>query len=164
MKMKNREIKFRAWNGRFMVTPQYGDWISFDGVPYTEASKRHNTPNIEIEKAKGYILMQYTGLKDKNGKEIYEGDVFRIEENSTEVDEVDRIFYVVIVWVQEWCMFCSLLAESEYVDYKNDGIKALDEPMFWTYTLEDTDSRKHFLCGNIYEHPHLVEKAKTDKV
>lgn len=104
---------------------------------------------------------RYTGLKDKNGKEIYEGDIFRIEENATEADEVDRIFYVVITWVQEWCMFCSLLVDSEYFDYKNDGIKGLDEPMFWTYTLEDTNSRKHFLCGNIYEQPHLL---KPDEV
>lgn len=101
-------------------------------------------------------LMQFTGLKDKNGKEIYEGDIFRIEEDGDGLDIADRIFYVVIVWVQEWCMFCSLLSDSEYNNYKNQGIKGLDEPMFWTYTLEDTNSRKHFLCGNIYQNQNLI--------
>ena len=91
---------------------------------------------------------QYTGLQDKDKKEVYEDDIFRIEDD-------DSIFYVVIIWVQEWCMFASLLV-SEYNSYKAIGLQALDEPMFWTYTLEDTDSRKHFLCGNIHQNKDLL--------
>lgn len=61
----NREIKFRAWeeNGNNMLSPEeVGD----------------HTLNRLTEELP-YILMQYTGLKDKNGKEIYEGDIIRYE-------------------------------------------------------------------------------------
>lgn len=63
----NREIKFRAWNNGQM-------WEIFDLL----------NPKEPIDNwPKGNILMQFTGLKDKNGKEIYEGDVvYRREEHN----------------------------------------------------------------------------------
>ncbi|TFL15914.1 hypothetical protein DR046_22880 [Jannaschia formosa] len=54
------EIKFRAWDGKEITEP------------YTDDDYR--SLNNAIAGARG-ILMQYTGLKDKNGKEIYEGDI-----------------------------------------------------------------------------------------
>ena len=48
-----REIKFRVWTGREMIN------------------------DIIIQHYKLYPIMQYTGLKDKNGKEIYEGDIVK---------------------------------------------------------------------------------------
>lgn len=139
-----RTIKFRAWDP---IMGMGEPFEVFDPVFLAQGG-------TFSEEA---IFMQYTGLKDKNGREIYEGDIFRIEENGTEVDDVDRVFYVVIVWVQEWCMFCSLLVDGEYSAYLSNGIEGLDEPMFWTYTLEDSNSRKHFLCGNIYENANLLK-------
>lgn len=161
-----REIKFRAWDkltkkmsdafvllGEFTLMGAVHAWQNeeavFAGLKWDMTDKHDSLIRLD-----DLEVMQFTGLKDKNGKEIYEGDIFRIEEDG---DEPNRIFYVVIVWVQEWCMFCSLLVDGEYSAYVNNGIEGLDEPMFWTYTLEDTNSRKHFLCGNIYEHPHLLK-------
>lgn len=101
-------------------------------------------------------LMQYTGLKDKNGKEIYEGDIFRVEEDGAE-DGTDQIYYLVVVWVTEWAMFCTLRVSDEYFNYLHGGVKALDEPMFWAYTLEDTNDRRFYLCGNIHQNPELLK-------
>lgn len=134
-----RAFKFRAWhNGakEMLFESQTGQVFKW----------YHEHQDIEI--------MQFTGLLDKNGKEIYEGDIFRIEEDGN-IDEEDRILYTVVVWIKEWCMFATLL-DYEYHDYIENGVKAIDEGMFWTYTLEDTNSNKHFLCGNIYQDPELL--------
>ncbi len=66
-----REIKFRAWDGETMYPPcnlwdREGSPIEWlNSLPYPDS-----------------ILMQYTGLKDKQGKEIYEGDLvhYRLNE------------------------------------------------------------------------------------
>lgn len=64
-----RKIKFRAWDGKQMISP---DYVDRNGVAYWKE-------NSVTEWSK--IVMQYTGLKDRNGVEIYEGDEV-IDENS----------------------------------------------------------------------------------
>jgi uncharacterized phage protein (TIGR01671 family) len=130
--MEKRIIKFRAWNGSFMVDASYGDWISFDGVIYTEASKKYDTPNIEIERAKNYAIMQYTGLKDKNGKEIYEGDIVK------RTDEVATIFY-----------------NSSMASFDFEMLGGDCEPMVLT---DGWHPEAHEVIGNIFSNPELVNK------
>jgi len=67
-----REIKLRAWNGHNMEYPVY------------DISKQYGS-----SKAKPYILMQYTGLLDKNGVEIYEGDIVQTTLYQKKVDADD---------------------------------------------------------------------------
>ena len=60
-----REIKFRVWNGECMISP---DYIDREGVAHWH---ENSIPESSKE------LMQYTGLKDKKGNEIFEGDIIK---------------------------------------------------------------------------------------
>ena len=64
-----REIKFRVWSndGQMM---HYFDLVNY--MQSNEIGQEDLVPTLDIEKTP---LMQFTGLKDKNGVEIYEGDL-----------------------------------------------------------------------------------------
>ena len=65
----NREIKFRAWNGKKM--------IDLHAVTPFALSAGMDIDGLFIPFKDDYKLMQYTGLKDSKGVEIYEGDLLK---------------------------------------------------------------------------------------
>lgn len=115
-----REIKFRAWYNDQMY---YGVW------PFgAHALCRDNFGRPELLGFDG-IVMQYTGLRDKSGKEIYEGDVVRSRHGIATVSFHNASF------IFKWDF--SALNELMHV-WKEDGAVQVE------------------VISNIYEHPNLL--------
>ena len=74
-----REIKFRYWNG---VTKQM---VLNPAMPFKEGWTIE-----QLFSDRGWVWMQFTGLLDRNGKEIYEGDVVRLESSTPMVVEFSK--------------------------------------------------------------------------
>ena len=74
-----KELKFRAWDGKKMID---------DVIPASETSIIEFFDRYEWQETEVKAVEQYTGLTDKNGKEIYEGDIVSVR-NKNRKNEYD---------------------------------------------------------------------------
>ena len=130
----NRTIKFRAWDKKLKL---FDDelFLALHGKLYDHAKEEFDTPNIEIdyvESKSRYELMQYTGLKDKNGTEIYEGDILRCDPDTANED-------VKVV---------------EYVASEYDGVGF--KPLIDQYYDNGCLYSVYEVIGNVYENSELL--------
>lgn len=120
-----REIKFRAWDNvdKKMVVVNCLNWRYPSGLEV-------NNTNVSLPN----YLMQYIGLKDKNGKEIYEGDIIKCKDRCGEYS--GELYNEVVDDMCDW--LCNYgYASQELLSY--DEIEVI---------------------GNIYENPELLGDKK----
>lgn len=141
----NREIKFRAWHKvkNIMVYDNeddtYGYW---DGCRNSNVGMINTILNSQYYKE--YKFMQYTGLKDKNGKEIYEGDIVKITEKE-KISKHKVIPMKPIIADIEW--------SEEYLTYTLITTSVKDAFESLTDYLDECDIE---VIGNIYDNPELL--------
>lgn len=136
----NREIKFRAWDkyNKRMINriEEDGEYaICFNGE--IRCIKHGETP-FNITLPQGLELQQFTGLLDKNGKEIWEGDVVKYEVGCS-----DGSVYKKIASVKYGEFNCSC-CDGVYGWYFDDG------------DIRECD--RYEVIGNVMENPDLLNK------
>lgn len=145
----NREIKFRGWlkprweededaNKMYYDIQNSYDTLG-DVKPYDPMTDFREWIDDDIA-----VVEQYTGLKDKNDKEIYEGDIVRTTDRVT-VD--GSIFPVgVVEFKQQAFWICNV--PSDRPDFTHNETLL----QYWETDLE--------IIGNIHENPELLEEGK----
>ena len=120
-----REIKFRAWNGHKMLYMGKGGFCDFElagGDVFVCGDGAYDFVKQD------FPLMQYTGLKDANGVEIYEGDVVRCSNE----------YRTVKMWMGNACL-CVSWASTGFPIYPYNVNNHVE------------------VIGNIYENPELIK-------
>jgi uncharacterized phage protein (TIGR01671 family) len=129
-----REIKFRCFDERNKEM-RYSDrhdgefYINAKGVLYMYAIPKSEGYIGDTQYYKSYKVMQFTGLLDKKGIDIYSNDVIKLFDEEFEIDEVQEVVF-------KTGMFC-VKTENEYV------------PLYQVSQICE-------VIGNIHEHPELL--------
>ena len=119
----SREIKFRAWDKKRSIM----DFGYFTPSDFWGDGQMHESPIKDFE-PEDFVWMQYTGLKDKNGKEIYEGDVIEDSIGNTVVIFKDGAFRIDIAFyptLGDYNYSCSVLGNI----YENPELLTPSETM-----------------------------------
>jgi len=160
----NRVIKFRAWRQRskemfYDVTYDPSGWVMLFNDPNAHKEdegftmigsvchKNKHGANISVN------LMQSTGLYDKNGKEIWEGDIMKSKKATTSgivcfkefkrypmIDKEDNVL--------GWCLQFNLALVIE-----DKLLEDFDFPLSQGFL----NSTEHKVIGNMYENPELLD-------
>lgn len=135
--------KFRAWDKRFSEFVE-DFFVSEDGKIYKKSTNTGYGIAISRETSDKVILMQSTGLRDKNGKEIFEGDVVSRNSGMPSVVKFGK-------WIYEEDFGYKIKNIGFHLDSSYDD----DE---WFQAMDYEDIRKNYeIIGNVYENPELLE-------
>lgn len=138
----NNRFRFRVW-----FTPDYQEPEMIYDAEQTYDNRCQNKGSYhhwyfgEILEDKDCIVMQCTGLKDKNGKLIYEGDILGGTYGNLYIHYCDS------------CKQFQLKAN----DY---GCMACEGDVHWYELVESEDENELEVVGNIYQNPELLEDNK----
>jgi len=130
-----REIKFRAWDGERMHPVEQWQNKSWVAVPIPTNDGNGGVDwHLEQRKIDDIQLMQYTGLQDKTGRDIFDGDI------------VECVFAT-------GKEFCKVIEEKGCFWVSQKGMKYLQTEAHDNLYWHNSECE---IIGNIYENPELL--------
>ena len=117
-----RDIKFRAWFRDKMIKP-----MSLQKMIH----QKDNTIPLKVLE-KEIIFMQYTGLKDKNGVEIYEGDIVIVENYNHHGKNPKKVMFV--YYDNLTAQYCTKI---EKTNFKIEDLIMENQPLFFALRLSN---------------------------
>lgn len=150
-----RNIKFRIYfkdEEPFMTEPisledlLHEDWIEFENKEGTLSLPLKDF-RFFYSKNENYEIMQYTGLKDKNGKEIYEGDILELNKDG-------RIFYGTPDGLLAKKYQLVGFRDGAFMTCRNKHLIDDYDTYLWIISKYST------VAGNIYDNPELLEEGE----
>jgi uncharacterized phage protein (TIGR01671 family) len=160
-----REIEFRGkeeysekWRFGFLVKTEKREYDTGDIFPSrTIIQTTDDCYDVHLE-----TVGEYTGLKDKNGVRIFEGDIVNLHQFLFDGDEYENELEGVIVYDEKLCAFCltkiknaSLKKYMGYKEYEDVGTL----PMLNFYGLHEESWE---VISTIHDNPELLKEADND--
>ncbi len=141
-----RTIKFRALSMCKGERWVYGDLRHYNRNPHTEKWTVH-VPETGLETDIDEVTIgQFTGLLDKNGKEIYEGDIFTISGKYAKL----------VKYIDAWGAFCvaniDTLANPAFAKWPDECNYQQPSPKWWSDFKDEIE-----VIGNIHDNPEFLK-------
>ncbi len=153
--MENSRLKFRVWNG---IEMEYNVMVGHLGAFYVRGLDENDSASVSpfnTRYADHVPVMQSTGLHDKNGKEIYEGDILRCDWTARKKHGLE---YVQIEEIKDKIQIHEVFYSVHAAGFFMAIDKELSEEKYKDEILLTAFRAKSFteVIGNIYENPELL--------
>ena len=136
--MNQREIKYRLWDGKELHY-ELTHMVAPNGMAYPLVRLEQNEVVVRNGADTDVTLIQFTGLKDRNGKDIYGGDVLRLTPLDLQGENLPSIIGHVI-WDDENARFIMRDTKSAHI-----------------HSVSSAYANRLEVLGNAYENPELLK-------
>lgn len=150
-----KEIKFRAWDSGvkkmmpvFSLTPKLGVVLIGEKTGLKQFDDEYGAPMLTY-KWDGLQFMQTTGLKDRDGKEIFEGDIVRSMDYADPADPVIIQAVKYMPHLGSYVLYTACCSDTEW-----------DEMIYQAVSDKFGNMAFHEIVGNIYENPDLLSTSQ----